>query len=1648
MATRLKRIFRYGIPSLLIGMFPAFLGATLQHPNLERGFDPENAYEMRQVDDVNLFNGNLIVTIPIGDTYSVGLGGTLTYRLTLTYNLKAWDWEVVPSTGNPSSVLAWASRDSNAGFGWRLSLGQLIPPHTAPRNETDKYLYIDENGAEHLFYDRLAGVPSQSGVYYTNDSSYLRLVLGEPIRVESPDGLVREFNSSGLLTRVTDRLARNAKGDQNALDITYGNNKWTLEDTEGRTHTVSFANQDYDGMSTPMVTRVELAAFGDTTAVYNFSYGSLDFPRPLEHFDTDVDSPLPNPVRLPVLTSVTLPEEGMTYRMLGYHTEAGFFPGALKELELPTKGSIAWTYGGWTFPAVHLPTGGDGSRPPSDHIEITPGVKERRLLTAGGSVQAKWTYTSSITPAEPHPNPPMQYKPIEMVTTVNARLGESGDLHHRKVHFFSAFNGGDVPPEQDALAILSRYGLPYSPKRGSNGLFDSMEVRKANNTLVRTEQLRYTGDAGGATQAQKERGHTNNRVDRQRTIYNDDGGKSFQTTYSDFDGVGHYRKAQQADDFSGEFGTTRTTFTGYNPDGIPDPQEAWVLNTYDKTTVTEGDETVSRQFCFHRNTGVLQRTRMLKSKSSSLTPADDDVIIVYTRAPGSGKIVESYYGGDENEVSVSSDLCGLELPPDADHVFDHTWDAGSLARTQEQGAGFATVNRAIDRNTGLPSLVRDQSEMYTNLEWDRLGRLTFAKPQQRGGAWIRYVYFAPTSQHTQVRVIAFENGHTSTSHILQELWYRYDTLGRLIRQRYLLPDNDWSIRTRRYNGFGWLINESEPIQSGNPDTTPENYTKFFDFDPFGRPWRIVPPDGTDHQVTFTYKGIRGVTRTSKVGTNLGMNQNVTEQAYTVKEFYDPYGRLVQVDEVASDPGDPETALSASYSYDALGELKEAVLLGRSVGQRQHRKFIRDHRGFLETESHPEAATIFYSDYDSRGNVGRRVQGTRELRFSYNDAEQLTKIAAKNNGSYRTLREITYGDNDQGRSLGKVVEEVQHNYVHNPHNNVALNLEVSEEYRYDGIGGRLSHRKTTTSNGRAFATRWVYDDLGNVVELQYPRCTHDDCIDVVSPRLQTFDYYRDKMTGIPGFVEQMTYHPNGMLHTAVYDYADPTVSNMITIDADPFRMLRPGNIRIAGTIDDGGPGAQLGNHEWDGSGNLIRRTQALGTERFAYDPVSRLVHYEMASGATQKYDFDDWGNVRGIERFAPDGTVIDSRSFQTSPTNNRLDTASYDASGNLTQLAGNDFEYDALNRMIHRNHPDDVYVYGASGWRLFSHYLPDPMGVARERWTLRDLDGKVLTIYEFDNEGGGVNWRWSRDYVYRPDRHVVAAATSEPAPYDQLHFFTDHLGSRILTTGSDGKTVSHHFYFGFGEELAPEVDDGDRLMFTGHERDRHSTDSNLHDLDYMLARYYSPYIGRFLSVDPVDSGRPAAPQTWNRYTYALNNPLNRIDPNGEESYLVSRPGPLGFAHTFIVTHASGPGEVGQVRSFGELENGNLGEVGVMTQSFSTGTRQTDIGAWASLRGPDGNSEVAFVRINAPDDVVAAAADALMANQDYSLTTVAIPGVNSNSAAVAIASTASGELVEPPGERPAAGAEDQSMIMFDFDGDGVADDRPQIQRLDPE
>jgi RHS repeat-associated protein len=110
--------------------------------------------------------------------------------------------------------------------------------------------------------------------------------------------------------------------------------------------------------------------------------------------------------------------------------------------------------------------------------------------------------------------------------------------------------------------------------------------------------------------------------------------------------------------------------------------------------------------------------------------------------------------------------------------------------------------------------------------------------------------------------------------------------------------------------------------------------------------------------------------------------------------------------------------------------------------------------------------------------------------------------------------------------------------------------------------------------------------------------------------------------------------------------------------------------------------------------------------------------------------------------------------------------------------------------------------------------------------------------------------------------------------ETVYYHLDPLGSVRAVTSGAGAVVERHDYRPFGEDTMPLPAPGaDPTRFLGQQRDQTK-------LDQFGARYYSMFTGRFTGVDPIITpGAIADPQRWNRYAYALNNPLRYIDTSG-------------------------------------------------------------------------------------------------------------------------------------------------------------------------
>jgi RHS repeat-associated protein len=109
---------------------------------------------------------------------------------------------------------------------------------------------------------------------------------------------------------------------------------------------------------------------------------------------------------------------------------------------------------------------------------------------------------------------------------------------------------------------------------------------------------------------------------------------------------------------------------------------------------------------------------------------------------------------------------------------------------------------------------------------------------------------------------------------------------------------------------------------------------------------------------------------------------------------------------------------------------------------------------------------------------------------------------------------------------------------------------------------------------------------------------------------------------------------------------------------------------------------------------------------------------------------------------------------------------------------------------------------------------------------------------------------------------------------------DWLGGSRLMTSSTQTMLHDTAYAPFGEQFSSlNLGIGNLYNFTGQQQWTVSGSSAA--LDDFPFRKYHPVQGRWITPDPLGIGAVdiTNPQTWNRYAYVGNNPLNAVDPLG-------------------------------------------------------------------------------------------------------------------------------------------------------------------------
>lgn len=912
-----------------------------------------------------------------------------------------------------------------------------------------------------------------------------------------------------------------------------------------------------------------------------------------------------------------------------------------------------------------------------------------------------------------------------------------------------------------------------------------------------------------------------------------------------------------------------------------------VVNTYDNNSTTYGklNPRLKKSVEHDGLTGVETTTsytygiynlptQILTSRRIGTgIPQTEQIIRKYDNSVSASK----YALGIVKEESVIKDLDGI-IDLSWKEKTENTYDEYCRPLTRKHFVGYFGVTfnhqitppsdslifrRPIDTTTVHPFVPLDDFIEYdaTNLvnethwQYDNYGNVISEKTSQYGGS--EFV------------------GNT----------YTYDSNG-----RYLSQNTDALGHTTTYSGYNKFGKPASAIDYRGRTTT---YT----YDSWGNLIATTYPDGAVEQITVTWGGAGLYTvKTAVTGkplTNIHYDALGREIRSGVKRFngqwqwvdkkYDIKGRL-------SRTSLPYRSNAAShwnvYSYDNYGRQTSLIeASGRSSTWAYNGTSVTTVKDGITSTSTTDAFGNVISVADDGGTIS----------YTLRDDGQPSMITAPGNVT------TTFTYDDYGRRT-KIVDPSAGTQT----DTYVWNIDGSSEFTHTNPNGTVKTykdkygRTTLVERPGEYNTVYTYDTYGRLVGKQSTNgtsmeYTYDDLDRIASEReiapdekwLGKIYYYG---TGsILNYIQYLS--QSGPITPEFYSYSNghntgisipnnTVVSQLIAEnDLGMPQAIESGSIlREYGYTAFGMPtfrkmnGGDLQDFTYNfdvSTGNLLSRTDGIHsqTETFGYDTLNRLI----AIGS-RSVSYDNKGNILSIGG-------VGSMTYGSTSHPYQLTSLMPEEEG-LVPDRQQIISYTCYNRpsIITEGGRSATFTYNCDGERV-KMYVADGDTPVLSRYYIGDR-------YEYDETPTG-----NVERLY-----LGGDAYSAPMVYQRenggswtaYNIGRDYLGNITHIATVDGTAIAEYSYDPWGRLRNPETleiysagSEPELFLgrgFTGHEH------LSWFGLVNMNARLYDPLLGRFLSPDPYVQA-PDFTQNFNRYSYALNNPLRYTDENGEWVHIV-------------------------------------------------------------------------------------------------------------------------------------------------------------------
>lgn len=760
--------------------------------------------------------------------------------------------------------------------------------------------------------------------------------------------------------------------------------------------------------------------------------------------------------------------------------------------------------------------------------------------------------------------------------------------------------------------------------------------------------------------------------------------------------------------------------------------------------------------------------------------------------------------------------------------------------------------------------------------------------------------------------------------------YTYDSWGNVLTEKDITDPSNILTTTNTYDDWSRLISTVGPDGSKTVSSVgwgSDNDKKYYVLtETSDKPWVLTWYDNAGHEVLQKTFGPQSVliSRETEYDSRgrISTVKNVNGKFYSTESFtYDDYGRLLshivsnrattafsygnrsvtttvdgKVSTKVSDAwgnilssSDP-SGNTVEYVYGSNGKPVEITTGGSTI------EISYDEAGNRISLTDPDAGTVT-GEYSADGKLIRQTDARGvETRNSFDNLGRISKVQIGSNTIVNT-----YGTSGNG-NLRLVKQTMGENSIEFTHDrfgrittekrNVEGNGSYSFEYRYDSKN-RLE--KTTYPGGLDVV--YLYDDYG------FKTGTTAD-----GKEIYRLEKYEGLSAGTSVFMDSIT-------TTVTCNYYGYETGR---------KIARGDNIIENLTLEFERK-----------TGNLLSRKRNKGLkEYFEYDNLDRLttvkrdVELPVLWPVTLDLEISKKPVVEEIMsvEYSPDGNILSKTGIGDYTYNSAFRPHAVVSVENEKDIIPTETLLTSFNDFNKIDHIEDE----SSGYSMDFSYGPD-----MQRWyTGLTKDGNPVRstvyagAYEKITDNGTV-----REFYYLDGGTILIRENGVFKPYIA---FTDHLGSILSVMDADGEKVFDASYDAWGLQTVALNSIGLQRGYTGHEMLPEFGIIN------MNGRLYDPALGRFFSPDNYVQ-LPGFSQSYNRYSYCLNNPLKYTDPSGEFIEFIAF-GLFNVASSMMQAAANGD-NIWKAGLMGALSSGAAFGIG---QAFlSTGFIGKAIQGWSPL-----------------------------------------------------------------------------------------------------